>query len=81
MSQSPPAATTISLETVKQEFQQWRANRKHRSRIPEELWEAAASLTEQYSVHYISRYLGLNRTFPTPTYDIAVINYHGNSGG
>ncbi len=62
MSQSPSAATTISLETVKQEFQQWRARRKHRSRIPEELWEAAASLTEQYSVHYICKSLGLNHS-------------------
>ncbi len=62
MSQPPSAATAISLETVKQEFQQWRASRKHRSRIPEELWEAAASLSEQYSVHYISRSLGLNHS-------------------
>ncbi|NOR26085.1 MAG: hypothetical protein GQ542_17200 [Desulforhopalus sp.] len=62
MSQPPSAATTITLETVKQEFKQWRASRKHRSRIPDELWDAAASLSGQYSVHYISRSLGVNHS-------------------
>ncbi len=62
MSQPSSAPTTISLKTVKHEFKQWRARRKHRSRIPDELWEAAASLSGQYSVHYISRSLGVNHS-------------------
>lgn len=62
MSQSPSAASTITLETVKYEFKQWRASRKQKSRIPEGLWDAAASLSGQYSVHYISRSLGLNHS-------------------
>ncbi|MCP4343871.1 MAG: hypothetical protein GY799_34600 [Desulfobulbaceae bacterium] len=62
MSQPASAATTITLETVKHEFKQWRSSRKHRSRIPDELWEAAVSLSEQYSVHYISRSLGVNHS-------------------
>lgn len=62
MSHPTSVATTITLETVKQEFTLWRASRKHRSRIPEKLWEAAASLSGQYSVHYISKSLGLNHS-------------------
>lgn len=59
MSQQPP---TITLATVKQQFKKWRDSRQHRSRIPEELWEAAASLSGQYSIHYISKSLGVNHS-------------------
>lgn len=62
MLQPPPTATTITLEIVKQQFEHWRAKRSHRGRIPDELWEAAASLSRQYSVHYISRSLGVNHS-------------------
>jgi hypothetical protein len=50
------------LEEVKQLFTTWRANRKHKTRIPDDLWEAAASLAAQYSIHQISRALRLNHT-------------------
>ena len=61
MSQQPPVPT-ITLATVKQQFKKWRDSRQHRSRIPEELWEAAASLSGQYSIHYISKSLGVNHS-------------------
>jgi len=50
------------LEEVKQLFTTWRASRKHKTRIPDDLWEAAASLAPQYSIHQISRDLRLNHT-------------------
>ena len=53
-------ASTATLEAVKKRFKNWRGSRKHRGRIPDELWEAAAGLSEQYSVHCISRSLRLN---------------------
>jgi len=51
-----------SLREVKQLFATWRASRKHKTRIPDELWEAASSLAAQYTIHQISRYLRLNHT-------------------
>lgn len=55
-------APAIPLETVKQQFKTWRETRKHKCRIPAELWEAAAGLSDQYSVHHISRALRVNHT-------------------
>jgi|SRR5208282_868625 len=55
--------TQPSLKEVQQQFEQWRNRRKkRREQIPPELWEAAASLSEQYSVHEISKRLSLNHT-------------------
>ena len=50
------------LEEVKQLFTTWRTSRKQKTRIPDELWKAAASLATQYSIHQISRALRLNHT-------------------
>ncbi len=61
MSQQLPVPT-ITLATVKQQFKKWRDSRQHRSRIPDELWEAAASLSGQYSTHYISKSLRVNHS-------------------
>jgi hypothetical protein len=51
-----------SLREVKQLFATWRASREHKTRIPDELWEAASSLSAQYTIHQISRNLRLNHT-------------------
>lgn len=59
--QQPRAAAT-PLETVKQRFKIWRKTRQHKSRIPDELWEAAISLSGQYSIHCISKALRVNHT-------------------
>ncbi len=62
MSQIPPPVSKITLETVKQQFATWRKSRKHRSRIPDELWEATVGLSGQYSIHHISKALRINHT-------------------
>lgn len=52
-----------TLEEVQKEFENWRRRRKNRrAQIPSTLWEAAASLSGQYSVHEISKRLHLNHT-------------------
>ena len=49
-----------ALEELKALFEQWRKNRKHRDPIPPSLWNAAFSLSDQYSLHEISTCLRLN---------------------
>ena len=61
MSQQPPVPK-ITLATVKQQFKKWRDSRQHRGRIPDKLWEAAASLSGQHSIHYISKSLRVNHS-------------------
>jgi hypothetical protein len=48
------------LEGVAREFQQWRSNRRKIERVPEALWQAAASLYPRYAVNRIARALRLN---------------------
>ena len=54
------AEARASLETVRAAFEQWRSTREKRSRIPENLWEAAVSLSPFYSALCISKTLRLN---------------------
>ena len=51
-----------SLATVKLQFKTWRNTRKQKSRIPDELWTAAVSLSNRYSIHHISKALHVNHT-------------------
>jgi len=52
-----------TLEEVQEQFKNWRRRRKNRrAQIPAALWEAAASLSGQHSVHEISKSLHLNHT-------------------
>jgi len=48
------------LETVQAQFSDWRKNRKKRGRIPESLWNAAASLVDAFSINDVSKALHLN---------------------
>jgi len=48
------------LEDVRQRFEQWRESRKHRTPIPDSLWEGAVGLCADQSIYRISRYLHLN---------------------
>lgn len=48
------------LEGVQCRFSEWRRNRKVRERIPEQLWEAAVSLTREIPVSGVSRALGVD---------------------
>jgi hypothetical protein len=54
----------ITLEFVKAKFDHWRETRKHRERIPNELWEYAKRLYPQYSFTQICNSLRLgNKEF------------------
>ncbi len=61
MPHTPPVAA-ISLTDVKLQFKTWREIRKQKSRIPDELWTAAVSLSDRYSIHHISKALHVNHT-------------------
>jgi hypothetical protein len=50
---------TPTLSEVQSKFAAWRKNKQNK-RIPEELWEAAVMLSPEYSIHKISRGLGLS---------------------
>ena len=51
------------LEAVQTQFSDWRKNRKgRRDRIPESLWDAAASLSDGFSVNELSKTLRLNHS-------------------
>ena len=49
-----------NLDSVKEEFDQWRSHRKKRERIPEKLWNSAISMLEYYPFHKIRNELDLN---------------------
>ena len=62
----PPA----SLSEVKEQFKIWRRTRKSPRPIPEQLWQAAVSLTAAHSISQISKelvldYSSLKRRVPT----------------
>ena len=57
-----PPVQAASLAAVKLQFKTWRDTRKQKSRIPAELWTAAVSLSNRYSVHHISKALHVNHT-------------------
>lgn len=52
----------VSIEDVKYQFKNWRKTREKRCPIPEELWNAAVRLTQDYSVSHVARTLRLNYT-------------------
>ena len=51
-----------TLEEVQRLFGAWRKRRKHRSPIPTELWKAATSLKNEYSIYTIAKSLHLDFT-------------------
>jgi len=53
---------STTMDEVLCRFKNWRATRKKGSRIPAELWDAAAALADRYSVHQIARTLRLNHS-------------------
>lgn len=54
-----PAFPTPTFSEVQSKFAAWRKNKQNK-RIPEELWDAAITLSPEYSVHKISRGLSLS---------------------
>lgn len=49
-----------TLSEVQSRFTSWRSTKKHRSRIPEELWIAAVLLIPANSIHKVARTLSLS---------------------
>lgn len=54
------ATIAPSLEQVRQRFESWRQSRKKRTRIPHGLWKAAVALSQEYSIHHLSKVLRVN---------------------
>jgi hypothetical protein len=55
-----PSSTFDELARTRALFEQWRAARQGRSKIPDELWQAAASLHGRYSASQLCRELRLS---------------------
>ena len=49
-----------TIESVERQFSLWRRERKVGEKIPMDLWAAAARLTEEHSIHKVSRTLRLS---------------------
>ena len=62
MDQQCISTATPTIEDVRQRFEQWRESRKHRTPIPESLWEGAVRLCADHSIYKISRSLRLDYT-------------------
>jgi hypothetical protein len=60
MRQDNQVAVQARLDAVRQAFEQWRNARSGRERIPEELWQAAADLSESYTLRRIATELKLD---------------------
>ncbi|HLB58748.1 MAG TPA: hypothetical protein VJL87_01510 [Bdellovibrionota bacterium] len=55
-----PVPKTITLESVKAQFDSWRATRARGHRIPKHLWKAAKNLSKQYDTKQIASELKIN---------------------
>ena len=60
MSHDIESTSQLTFEEVREQFEQWRRTRRKRGLIPEQLWEAAVSLTKEYTIHEITKTLRLN---------------------
>ena len=57
-----------TLAEVNDEFRSWRNSRKRGTKIPQQLWQAAAELSEQHSIGKIAVTLGLDHTTLKPRF-------------
>ena len=55
MSQQRSDELPVAIERVRSQFEEWRAQKSGRDRIPERLWSAAAEAAERHGVHAVSR--------------------------
>ena len=60
MNQNQQATGRQSLEEVREQFENWRRERKKGGRIPQRLWRAAAGLSDRHSVGKIATALALD---------------------
>lgn len=49
-----------TLKEVQKQFKTWRKIRKKKTAIPDKLWEAAVTLSSEYTLYQISKALRLN---------------------
>ena len=52
----------VAIERVRCEFEQWRAHKRGRERIPERLWSVAAEAARRHGVHAVSRAVRLEHS-------------------
>lgn len=62
MIQEPISPLKPNLAQVRDQFENWRKTRQKRTAIPEALWDAAVSLSKDYSTLQISKALRLHYT-------------------
>ena len=55
-----PSIQPQDLESVLKQFERWRAQKQDGERIPQHLWQEAASLYPRYSMYKIARSLHLD---------------------
>lgn len=60
MKTAPPIPARV--RRVEVHFRRWRDGKAATERIPERLWQAAAKLCGEHSVHKVSRWLHVNHT-------------------
>lgn len=60
MNQKQQETDRQNLETVRQQFEKWRSQRKRGARIPQRLWQTAVGLSDRHSAGEIARVLGLH---------------------
>jgi hypothetical protein len=51
-------APDLDLNQLSEQIERWRQTRKRRRPMPEQLWQAAARLSEQSSINQVSKALG-----------------------
>ena len=56
------APMPAQVRRVEEQFRRWRGGKDQKDPIPGRLWQAAARLCDDHSVHRVSRWLGLNHT-------------------
>lgn len=56
----PSRLVSTQIDRVQKRLERWRRTRKHRSRIPEGLWNAAVQLAGRYGVNKTARALRLD---------------------
>ena len=59
MSEQTMRELPAAIERVRSQFEQWRAHKSGRERIPERLWCAATEAARRHGVHAVSRALRL----------------------
>lgn len=52
----------VTIERVRNQFDEWRAHKRGRERIPERLWRVACEAAQRHGVHAVSRAVRLEHS-------------------